>query len=466
MNTNTVPNEKRKRVVTDQYGAQYECIELIGEGGQGKVWTTNHQNTLVKTYSIRDKNKRADWLKQIKRVIRQDLDGLSIARPQAIIEQPVPGYVMELMDGLHSLHEEMESSFKALVEGEGLKGYLDTGGLKRRLLILSELANTLSKLHARGLVYGDLSPYNIFVSKDVSQSRVWLIDADNLCTNERIGHQHLYSPGYGAPEVVRADSGINSLTDAWSFAVIAYSLLTLQHPFTSGELVQEGEPEIEQQVLRGEIPWVEDSEDDSNPSTGGIPAALIARDKLMSLFKRCFEEGKNKAWERPTLAEWRSAINQSLSMIQNCTNPDCKSTHYKSDTCPFCDNESDPSNVIQLIGLIYSEDNELESPILKTGYGLLANKSEIVSLRRVPAGSVTYEESPEVCKIRLNDDGLAIRVTPGQQIMVVYGDQQMEITKGLMLSNDKKQKRRYDLHILNLNNSSEPETHPVWAFRW
>ena len=45
-----------------------------------------------------------------------------------------------------------------------------------------------------------------------------------------LGHGHLHTPGYGAPEVVRWESGVNSLTDAWSLAVIAFQLLTHRHP--------------------------------------------------------------------------------------------------------------------------------------------------------------------------------------------------------------------------------------------
>jgi len=466
MSSNTASNGVKKRIVVDEYGASYECLEMIGEGGQGKVWRTNHQNTLVKTFSIRDEKKRLDWLNQIKRVLRQDLDALSIARPQAIVEKPVPGYVMELMDGLHSLQAEMQSSIYSLRNKEGLKGYLQTGGLKRRLQILRELAFTLSALHARGLAYGDLSPNNIFVSEDVSQARVWLIDADNLSVNERQGRVHLYSPGYGAPEVVRGDSGINTLTDAWSFAVIAYELLTVQHPFTSGILIQDGEPELEEAALRGELPWVGDSNDDSNSATGGIPIDLIARRGLQDLFQRCFEKGKNNSWERPTLSEWRSVINQAVSMIQNCSNPECRSTHYKSEACPFCGETTDPNNFIQLAGLIFSSDESLESPVLKTGYGLLANKNEVVSLRRVPAGTVTFEDSPEVCQVRLDDEGLGIKVTPGQRVLVVYKDKKKEITKGIKLGNGDKKGIRYDLHILNPDGLAESETHPVWAFRW
>jgi DNA-binding helix-hairpin-helix protein with protein kinase domain len=58
--------------------------------------------------------------------------------------------------------------------------YRDTGSFGRRLQILKQLAETLAKLHGRGLAFGDLSPNNIFVSQSVEHHQVWLIDADNI----------------------------------------------------------------------------------------------------------------------------------------------------------------------------------------------------------------------------------------------------------------------------------------------
>ncbi|MEI2422241.1 hypothetical protein V6O07_18315, partial [Arthrospira platensis SPKY2] len=99
-----------------------------------------------KVFTAKDSVKREQWFNRVKWILRQDLDGLSIASPKALIVSPVPGYVMELMDGLHPLASDMETSFTALSEGKGLTGFVQTGGLRRRLLILSEIASTLSKL--------------------------------------------------------------------------------------------------------------------------------------------------------------------------------------------------------------------------------------------------------------------------------------------------------------------------------
>ncbi|MDP5130157.1 MAG: serine/threonine-protein kinase [Paraglaciecola sp.] len=455
----------KRRVVQDQYGAEYDCTELLGEGGQGKVWKTNHQNTLVKTFYKKNKVKQEQWFNHIQWVLRQDLDGLAIAAPKALITKPVPGYVMELMEGLHSLTSEMERSFVALVEGKGLNGFLQTGGLKRRLQILAQLADTLSRLHARGMAYGDLSPSNIFVSENVSDSRVWLIDCDNICTNERAGTMHLYSPGFGAPEVVRGESGVNSLTDAWSFAVIAYQVLTMQHPLI-GVMVEDGEPELQEQAYRGELPWVGDSSDDCNASSGGIPLEMVATKKLQTLFKRCFEQGKNCSWERPTLTEWRSNLDEALSLLMNCHNPKCRSSFHRNKACPFCGIAVNPDDSVLFTALIYSADPSLDRKFLKTELGQIANIGEVISLKRVPAGTQLYQDSNEVCQIRFDESGLALKIIPGNKIILQVDGQEQELTKGVVFKPEQKVGKRYFLHLTPPMPYEDSVTHPVWAFRW
>ncbi|GHB02470.1 protein kinase [Shewanella indica] len=455
----------QKRLVLDQYGSTYECTELLGEGGQGKVWKTNHHNTLVKTFYRKNKDKEQNWFQHVQWVLRQDLEGLAIAAPKALITSPLPGYVMELMDGLHPLSTDMERSFTSLVEGRGLTGYLLTGGLKRRLLLLAEIANTLARLHAKGLAYGDLSPSNIYVSQQVTHSRAWLIDCDNICANERTGWAHLYSPGYGAPEVVRGESGVNSLTDAWSFAVIAYQMLTLNHPL-KGILVEDGELELEQQAYRGELPWALEPDDDTNEHSGGIPLDLVASNKMQELFHRCFEQGKCCAWERPTLSEWRCVLDEAISMLLVCHNPACESSYYRSHACPFCKTATDANNSVLLTALVYSSDPELTEKLLKTGFGRVLNRGETAALKRMPAGTSLFYESDEVCQIRLDEQGLSVNVIPGNRIILVRNGKQEEITRRLLLSDSKKMGENYFLHLVQPQQSDGVTIHPVWAFRW
>lgn len=245
--------KNKKRLVYDKQENEYELTGKIGEGGQGIVLSTSIEGVLVKILNSQDELKKKKWLKQIEWTLNQNLSGLNLALPLAQIVKPRIGYVMELMDGLISLQDVLEESYLGLVEEQSIAKYIETGGLKRRLKILSKIAKILSELHSRGYAYGDISPANIFVSENILYSEVWLIDCDNLCFNEKQGSTHVFTPGYGAPEVVKYSSNVNCLTDAWSFAVMVFELLTHQHPF-KGIFVDDGEPEVvEQQAYEGEL---------------------------------------------------------------------------------------------------------------------------------------------------------------------------------------------------------------------
>jgi serine/threonine protein kinase len=332
-------NKKTKNTVFDKNDNAYQLKSRVGEGGQGVVCTTQFDGVLVKILNTKDEKKIKTWKKQISWCLRQDLSDLNLALPKIQITKPRVGYVLELMDGLIPLQDVLELSFNDLVDNNSVLEFIKTGGLKRRLQILLKVAQTLSELHSRGYAYGDISPANIFVSKDAKYSETWFIDCDNLCFNEREGHTHLYTPGYGAPEVVKNEMTVSCLTDEWSFAVMAFELLTHQHPF-KGIFVEDGEPEIvEEQVYRGELPWVYDSTDDSNESSGGISLDKIANQKLISLFTECFELGKNEPYKRPSLNKWRDALQESLDQLIDC--PGCNSHYFyikgsEEQTCPFC----------------------------------------------------------------------------------------------------------------------------------
>lgn len=120
---------------------------------------------------------------------------MHIATPVAFINSELnPGYVMELMDGLEPLGKMLEQSMLALQEGRGAEEYRATGGVSRRVRVLAKLARILADLHGRALVYGDLSPSNIFVSKAIDYHEVWLIDCDNISVLSRVGRQKRYGP--------------------------------------------------------------------------------------------------------------------------------------------------------------------------------------------------------------------------------------------------------------------------------
>ena len=249
MSTNKAAPQKQ-RMVQDSKGSVYELTSELSSGGQGVVYRTQYPQALIKGFTNKDEQARRRWREHIEWLTRQDLADLKLARPLELLAEPRCGYVMELMDGLVPLQGLLDSFANA--EEEAHEDYLRQGGLRRRIRILGQMARTLNQLHGRGMLYGDLSPNNIFVSDDPAFAETWLIDCDNISLDSHSGLT-LHTVDYGAPEVVRGEALLSSLTDCWSFAVIAYQLLTHNHPF-KGEMISDGEPEVEDAALSGEHP--------------------------------------------------------------------------------------------------------------------------------------------------------------------------------------------------------------------
>lgn len=461
-NSPTRRDPAKNRTVHDQYGTPYVLTDKIGDGGQGTVCTTDRPNVLVKVIREPDPRARKDWIDRLNRVLNLELDGLPIARPLALIEKPVPGYVMELMDGLEPLQKSLETSHAALTGGEGLTGYVATGGLGRRLALLRELARTLAGLHARGLAYGDLSPANVFVSQSVGHHQLWLIDCDNLCISERAGHGHLHTPGYGAPEVVRGECGVNSLSDAWSFAVLAFELLTHAHPFR-GMLVEDGEPDEEIRAGRGELPWVLHPEAGDNALADPRLCDAALTPSLHRLFAACFAAGRDEPAARPSPAVWADALDAAAAQTLVCTH--CASSFHWNEArrCPFCDHEQ--TLALRLVHAWYCPEEFPDDPYLDTGDALVLGRDESVTLHLAPVGTRDYREAPAICKLRLAADGLHLQPlgSGGTALVRPEDGWRVEITSDKRLGSDRRRAMALALH---LTHADAPTLRPVWRLTW
>ena len=353
----------KKRLVKDEFGQEFELLKKVGQGGQGAVCLTDITNVLVKINTQKNVEKKKKWLEHIRWLMRQPLESLKIARPfSRIASNNYAGYAMELMDGLIPLEKLMDDTEIAMDKSGGNpEKYLQTGGIKRRMRLLAKLARTLSKLHGRGMAYGDLSPANIFISEEIEHDEVWLIDCDNICINQRNSFDSevfegkankVWTPAFGAPEVVKGDNFVSSLTDSWSFAVIAFKLLTTNHPFI-GDFVDNGEPENIEKAYKSELPWIYHPNDFSNQMFKGLPIELVALKPLIKLFEQCFNVGKDEPLKRPSLSEWAEKFEEMSCLLIDCQNSECNATYNfpidgikdNSLTCPFCDTPVETQNL-------------------------------------------------------------------------------------------------------------------------
>ena len=101
-----------------------------------------------------------------------------------------------------------------------------------RVRYLMEIVQGLSYLHGRGLIHRDLSPANVRVLADHSIRLMdfGLAKASGDATLTEID-ENFASIGYAPPEQMSRMKSVDHRADLFAFGVIAYELLTYQHPF-------------------------------------------------------------------------------------------------------------------------------------------------------------------------------------------------------------------------------------------
>ena len=322
-------------VVDDDGSVHHLLKQPLGRGGQGVVLRTRSPHIAVKLIGaledapvspeVRsaeklwgkltrasgialtpDAHKHSALRRRLEDVRALPLPILHLAQPLAMLRDHV-GYTMRLLSGMVPIRTLIAEPGSSKL-GEF---YQSSGGLGRRLELLANTAALLARLHGLPLVYADVSPNNVFISEATDASEVWLIDLDNLDYLSTNAPQ-IFTPGFGAPEVVTGRGGVSTLSDSYSFAVLAFWVLTQQHPFL-GEYVEEGgwdddgDEDREQLAFHGALPWIEDTKDNSNRTSKGIARHLALSKPVRDLFEKTFESGRTDRMARPSMAECECA---------------------------------------------------------------------------------------------------------------------------------------------------------------
>jgi serine/threonine protein kinase len=357
--------------LADEYGNVHQIADELARGGQGVVFRTRDADLAIKQPLdlSGQPDKRANLRDRFRHIRLLPMPArVPVSLPLALLRDE-PGYVMRLLNGMKSFGAfDLDGRTKKALEdrSEALPGWLadipdrgmallllhyaSTGSTRRRLFALAKCASILTRLHSAGLVYGDISANNAFIGEGTSRD-VWLIDADNMRFELSSAGNAVYTPGYGAPEVVRGLDASRPRTDCWAFAVMAFRMLALCHPFIGKKVLEPGEDEggwddepaengvpadLDEQAYAGYLPFVDDEDDDSNKSAGALPRELVATAGLRRLFQETFNAGRQYPHRRPTMAFWALELARALDQSLDCTA--CKMSYFahQHKACPYC----------------------------------------------------------------------------------------------------------------------------------
>lgn len=333
--TFTPPMPRAGDVLRDVDGRSWRLGPLLSQGAQGLVFELETPHLLAKV-RIAGTDSMEALRRRLQVLAHRTLEIPGMLRPHAILAHPFAGMILERIRDVQPLE-------RLLYPGSALQDpewYTRTGGLRRRLRIGARLASLFEDLEQAGLCYVDLSPDNVLIPMDSQRPDIFLIDVDNLTTPGSALGDVIGTPWFIAPELLRGERFPDHTSDRWSLAVLLYWLLVLQHPFF-GDIVREGEPMLEEAALRGELPWVDHSEDEQNRSSLGLPRTMVWTHRLRALFQQVFIDGLRDRWRRPTPAAWRDALAAAADRTALCEH--CGASSFlprersRTFVCPFCE---------------------------------------------------------------------------------------------------------------------------------
>lgn len=392
----TQQRNSQPKWVKDQLSQRHKLIKELGKGGQGIVYRTSDPELLVKIplkngKEITDKEGVKHFQEQFERLYLLPLtEAMHITKPLYLLAEQA-GYVMQMMQDMQPigewlpqiLNKQLAKTFTrpawlsedvSLEAAYSLAMYAKSGGTKRRLELLAQATSELLKLHSVGVIFMDISPENIFCSGSPEYSEVWMIDADNLrfeAVNAKAG---VITPQYGAPEVVKGESGSRVTSDAYSLALLAFKILAMTGAFAGQRFLdaQDDEddwaaddsvsagPSLEVQAEQGELPFIFDAKDDSNSPVNGLPSDLILTPSLLSYFQTMFGEGRTAPWQRPSLHSLPRLLASAADASIQCG---CgMSFYYQSSlpkhTCPYCTQQ--PQQLLVATSYFYTTEGVSE----------------------------------------------------------------------------------------------------------
>lgn len=206
-------------VLPGQLVGDYTVRERLGEGATAVVYRVDKEGEsyalkLLKPSELRGVDVTARFRREMRALVQ--------------LKDPHLPYVLDYGEYLGLQYLVME-----LLSGESLADRLKPGPLEIEvaLALLAQLAATLSRVHAQGVLHRDIKPENVVFGRD---GRLKLTDfglaRDQGATTVTAEGAWLGTPLYMAPELFQGERA-SAASDQYSLGALAYQLLTGRPPF-------------------------------------------------------------------------------------------------------------------------------------------------------------------------------------------------------------------------------------------
>lgn len=191
---------------------KYRLSRLLDEGGMSWVWLAHHERLDMPVA-----------VKILKSSAQQPSNALGEGRLVARLRHPA---IVTVFDAGQTPAGDQFLVLEYLA-GSSLSDVLDRDGRlapHAAVGLLLPILDALSFCHAHGVLHRDLKPGNIFLARERNVTIPKLLDfgvAQPLCATAGLT-ELTGTPGYIAPEQLRADTPPDHRADIWAFCAVLY----------------------------------------------------------------------------------------------------------------------------------------------------------------------------------------------------------------------------------------------------
>lgn len=208
---------------------------------------------------------------------------------------------------------------------------------RTNLAVAARLARLFGRLHAAGVVVGDVSPNNVMLDR---AGRVTLIDCDTVqFAHPRTGKTfpaENFTPEYLPPEALpNPPFPLSPGHDLFGLAILVCQLLMEgDHPFEGVPASAGGASTVEDNIKLGNNRIVRPERLVRRPDT--MPVELLPP-RVRELAWRCFEDGRHEPDRRPSAGEWAAALGQAGFELMGCRRNPWHAYPSSLRSCVWCD---------------------------------------------------------------------------------------------------------------------------------
>ena len=234
-----VDEEAEPDLIGSEVDGRYRVLELIGEGGMGKVYLAEHIE-IGKRVALKVLHPSYSRMPDLVERFRREARAASKIGHPNIVDVTDSGttadgsvyFVMEYLEGVE---------LGSVIEREGP---LDVA---RALKITGQICRALAAAHREGIIHRDLKPENIYlITRDGTADVVKVLDFGIAKTTEAEAarERRLTSPGMamGTPEYMSPEQAAGRPADArcdvYALGAILYEMVTGEPPYTGDNFME------------------------------------------------------------------------------------------------------------------------------------------------------------------------------------------------------------------------------------